>query len=530
MRGLLTICLVACAAFSLGSCSTAQDVETSLTAKPNIIVILADDMRADATGHSGSPIIQTPNIDRLAANGTVFENAFATSAVCTPSRTSLLTGQYERRHGINFNSQSSLSNEAWQQTYPMLMKQAGYFAGYIGKNHTAIGRNEDGVTGYNSGVMDTSFDYWYASHKHLGFYPKDREQHAIFKNAESDTQVEIIEEGVENFMAPNEAFQAGYDFLDSRPKDQPFVLLINFNVPHANGTLSMEQRESDLELYKSIYRDQIEQITLPSSFVSENDIAQPKLPSNVHNGKYLFTYDYAKEADTLTEHKIREMQTISGIDKMIGKLFARLDAQGISEKTIIIFASDHGLMHGEFGLRGKVFLYDPSVKIPLIVYNPQTKDDDQVAANSDLVALIDIGPTVLDLAGLPVPDYMQGDSLKPLMRGEPADWRNELFLENMMTIQNYPRMEGVRTRKWKYIRYFDKANDGKYADMINASINGEAPIYEELFDLENDPGETRNVIDVEANTAIADTLRAENIRLVKTLRGEGQLTTYSNAK
>ena len=153
--------------------------------RPNVIVILADDMRAGYTGFEGHPVIETPNIDSLAARGTAFSNAFATSAVCTPSRTSLLTGLYERRHGINFNSDSAMTNEAWSQSYPMLLKDAGYFVGYIGKNHSPIGKNEDGVIGYDSGVMDGSFDYWYSGHKHLGFYPKDKKQHKIFCECES---------------------------------------------------------------------------------------------------------------------------------------------------------------------------------------------------------------------------------------------------------------------------------------------------------------------------------------------------------
>lgn len=493
--------------------------------RPNVIVILADDMREDAAGFTGNSLIDTPNIDELAANGTVFENAFATSAVCTPSRTTLLTGLYERRHGINFNSNSSMTNEAWSQTYPMLLKEAGYFVGYVGKNHTSLGRNEAGIIGYKSKVMDGSFDYWYASHKHLGFYPKDRKQHAIFKNATADTQIEIIQEGMENFMSPNEAFQAGYNFLDSRPANKPFALLINFNVPHANGTMSMEQRETDLELYKSVYRDQIDQVLPPKNFVAENDVQQPKLPPEVHNGEYITTYDYAKAVDTLKERKIREMQTISGIDKLLGKLRRHLQEQGVADNTIIVFTSDHGLMHGEFGLRGKVFLYEPSVRIPMVIYDPRAK---KVSRSDELVALVDIAPTLLELVGAPVPAKMQGRSLKSLMAGEPVEWRKEIFLENMMTIQNYPRMEGVRTHKWKYMRYFDKANDSDYAAMIDASIHGEQPIYEELFDLANDPEETQNVINDPTNAAIAEKLRARNAELVEQFRGTGPSDTYVN--
>jgi len=339
--------------------------------RPNVIVILADDMQTGVTGYEGNPIIKTPNIDKLAAEGTVFNKGFATSAVCTPSRTSLLTGLYERRHGINFNSNSSMTEEAWSQTYPMLLKDNGYFVGWIGKNHTPVGKNEAGEIGYNSGVMDKSFDYWYASHGHLGFYPKEKKKHAIFKNAEADTQVEIMEEGLDNFMEPNEAFKAGYSFLDSRPKDQPFALMINFNVPHANSTGTMKLRKTDLDLYKTTYRDQLGEVTIPETYVASKDIKTPKIPANVYNGEYINGYSYVKTPRTLKERIIREMQTISGIDKLIGKLVNHLERQGIADDTIIVFTSDHGLMHGEFGLGGKVHLYDPSVHVPLVVYDPR---------------------------------------------------------------------------------------------------------------------------------------------------------------
>ncbi|WNC68217.1 sulfatase-like hydrolase/transferase [Thalassotalea nanhaiensis] len=494
--------------------------------RPNVIVILADDMQKGVTGHEGHPIIKTPNLDKLASGGTVFGKAFATSPVCTPSRTNLLTGLYERRHGVNFGSNSTMTEKAWANTYPMLLKDSGYFVGYVGKNHTPIGINQDGGFGYKSGLMDTSFDYWYASHKHLSFYPKDKKAHKIFKNAKADTQIEIMEEGVENFMAPNEAFKAGYSFLDSRPKDQPFALLLNFNVPHANSTSSMQLRDTDLDLYKTAYRDQIDEITVPKTYIAEKDIKEPKLPKHVYNGEYIKTYNYVKTPETLKERKIREMQTISGIDKLVGKLIKHLEEQGVADNTIIVFTSDHGLMHGEFGMGGKTLLYEPSVRIPMVIYDPRQPATEKADNNNDLVALVDIAPTLLDLTSTPIPEEMHGESLKPLMQGETTDWRQEIFLENMMMIQNYPRTESVRTHKWKYIRYFDKKNDGPYEVAINNSINGEQPIYEELFDIENDPHEINNLINEPGHKKIIEQLRSKNAELVKKYRGTGPLNTH----
>lgn len=511
--------------FILGCTSTDHEVvETSI--RPNVIVILADDMRAGYTGHEGHPIIETPNIDRLAEAGTVFSNAFATSAACTPSRTTLLTGLYERRHGVNFNSDSSMTNEAWARTYPMLMQDAGYFVGYIGKNHTPIGKNEDGVIGYESGVMDSSFDYWYSGHKHLGFYPKDNKRHKIFANASADTQVEIMEEGMENFFTPDMAFQEGYNFLDSRPDDKPFALLLNFNVPHGHGTGLMEQRDTDLALYRTAYRDSIDDIEMVPTYIAEDDIVTPKIPHSVYNGEYIATYDYVKNPDDMKEREIRTMQTISGIDKLLGKLLDKLDDQGIANNTIIIFTSDHGLLHGEHGLGGKVLLYEPSIRVPLVVYDPRRSAPATVAASDALVALVDIAPTVLELAGVSVEAEMQGMSLQPLLQGGEAEWRDALFLENNMTIQNYPRMEGVRTQQWKYVGYFDKAKDQKYEDMLVASINGEQPVYEELFNLIDDPTESHNLVADPNYIEILERLRKENADLVKRLRGTGPHDTY----
>ncbi|MEN0048135.1 MAG: sulfatase-like hydrolase/transferase, partial [Bacteroidota bacterium] len=157
--------------------TTAQD-------RPNFIFILTDDQSYGMMGCTGNEIVQTPNLDQLAKEGVLFDHAYVTSAICTPSRVSILLSQYERKHGVNFNSGTSVAPKAWAESYPVVMRQAGYYTGWIGKNHAPVGKG-----GYESGLMEKSFDYWYAGHGHLSFYPKDR--HKIFKDAEADTQVEV---------------------------------------------------------------------------------------------------------------------------------------------------------------------------------------------------------------------------------------------------------------------------------------------------------------------------------------------------
>src|SRR5262245_31893537 len=161
--------------------------------RPNIIFLLTDDQRWDSLGLTGNPVVKTPNIDRLAADGTFFPQATITSAICTPSRAGYFLGQYERRHGVNFNSGTAVSSEAWSKSYPMILREAGYFTGYIGKNHVPVG-----ARGYDSGIIEKSFDFWYAGHGMLTFYPKRR--HPAFKDAKADTQVEVLGEGAASFL------------------------------------------------------------------------------------------------------------------------------------------------------------------------------------------------------------------------------------------------------------------------------------------------------------------------------------------
>jgi len=488
--------------------------------RPNIVVILADDQRAQDLGIAGHPVVLTPHIDALAERGVYFTEAFVTTAACTPSRTSILLGQYERKHGVTFGSNSSLTENAFTQTYPMVLKNAGYFTGYVGKNHTPAGKG-----GYKSGLMEKEFDYWYGGHRHLRFYPK--KFHNIFKNAQADTQVEILDEGTMNFLTPNEKFIAGArDFLEERPADKPFCLLVNFNVPHTAGTGSMKLLPSDPKLYRTTYRDQAASMPIPETYVAKKDIKTPKIPLNVYNGKYISGYNYVWTLAALREQEIRECQTITGIDRLVGHLVGELERLGLADNTIIVYFSDHGIQHGEYGLGGKVLLYDPSIRVPFIIVDPRLPSTRRGKRVSRFALSIDIAPTLLDLCGVKPPSGIQGRSLAPLMRGKPIDWRKDFFCENMFMGQNYPRIEAVRNQRFKYIRYFDKKLDEAHIRSLTASIRGEKPIYEELFDLKNDPLERSNLAGVQAHEATLVTLRHRCGELVSELRGNKQPDTY----
>ena len=526
LRGALGV--VATLAGILGSA-----VAASAEKRPNIVFLLTDDQRWESLGFSGNTLVKTPNLDRLAAEGVWFEQATITSAICTPSRVSYFLGQYERRHGVNFNSGTAVSEQAWAKSYPVLLRQAGYFTGYIGKNHTPVG-----AQAYRSGIIERSFDYWFAGHNALGFYPKRR--HPIFERAKADTQIEIIAEGAKNFLAPESNFIAGAKrFLQRRPTDRPFCLTIAFNLPHNAGTSSMEQRPSEPELYRTTYRDQLASQRIPRTYLAKADIRTPKLPRDVHLAQYRQpSYNYVDTEASLRERQIREYQTITGIDRLIGEIRTQLERLGLSDNTVLIFASDHGITHGEFGLWGKALNYESCLRIPMVAFDPRTARNVMSHRSAALVQSVDVAPTLLDLAGVSIPAEMQGQSFRAALAGESFNGRRYAFAENLWsTYFGNPRCETIRTAEWKYTRYF--ANDhslftlgtgegeggaisdaltATYASWLTSSIRGEKPVYEELFHLGADADETTNLTGDPRHAAQLETLRKECQQLVTKLR------------
>ncbi|MGC6425828.1 MAG: sulfatase-like hydrolase/transferase [Akkermansiaceae bacterium] len=483
--------------------------------RPNILFILTDDQRQDSLPIYGNSFVKTPHIDQFAAESVVFEHASVTSAICTPSRASYFSGQYERRHAINFNSGTAMSGSAWENCYPSQLRKAGYFTGYIGKNHLPVGPQ-----GYQTGLMDGSFDFWYAGHGHIRFYPKNH--HEIFAHAKAHTQLEIINEGTQNFLSGEEFLEGAQTFLKSRDSSKPFALSLCLNLPHGAGTSTMKMKPSDDELYRTAYRDRLDEIPLPKTYLAKAEIKTPKLPADLLHTQFRQRgYDYVDAPETLRERMVRQYQTITGIDRLIGNIRAKLEELGVAENTLIVYSSDHGLLLGDHGLGGKSLNYEPCLAVPLIIHDPRIRKGRREKA---LVQSIDIAPTLLDYAGAPIPSSMQGKSLKPLLEEKVIQIRQFAFAENLWS--NYfgnPRIESLRGPRFKYIRYFKNGRErwskatkktlykvtpamaAHYASSLNASIMGEQPVYEELFDLEVDPLETTNLIN-EPSLAVTATL------------------------
>ena len=527
-------------------------IGVSAQERPNIIFVLTDDQSYELLGCTGNTIVQTPNIDALATAGILFTNAHVSSAICTPSRVSILLGQYERKHGVNFNSGTSVSEAAWEQSYPMIMRKAGYFTGWIGKNHAPIGKG-----GYESGVMEKSFDYWYAGHGHLSFYPKDR--HAIFNDAIAFTQPEIINEGVNDFLDPNERkLKGALHFLENRPTDKPFMLSINFNLPHGASTSTMKMKPTDDEIYRKLYRN-IE-IPLPPNYIAKAAIKTPKLPADLlHAEDRQDGYNYVDTPAGIKERLIREMEAMTGIDRMLGNLRKKLKDLKIDQNTIIVFTSDHGLFGGEQGLGGKSLCYEKTTHVPLIVFDPNAPKKAKGIKSDALVQTIDIAPTMLAMGGIPAPKLFQGKDISNLIKGGNEPVRDYVYSENLWSTHfGNPRCEAVQDKEWKYIRYYKNNNfsatkEIKYAkelgmnvneilykmhdpeiaiyrDYIEAPINGEAAVYEELYHLKKDPNELKNLVKDKKYASILASLQKQWKIEIKNARGEGkaEVLRYTN--
>ncbi|BDD02277.1 sulfatase-like hydrolase/transferase [Persicobacter psychrovividus] len=496
--------------------------------RPNIIFILTDDQPYDYLGVTGNPYLKTPNIDKLANEGVLMTNAHVVSPICMPSRTSILLSQYERTHHVDFNSGTAVSEKAWANAYPMVLRKNGYFTGYIGKNHTPVG---DGA--YISGVLEKSFDYFMAGHRHLGFYPKDR--HKIFNDCKADTQVEILEEVSKDFLESNEfRLNRATNFIKERPKEKPFFLNICFNLPHGASTSTMKMKPTDPATYRTLYRDI--DIELDSLYVARKDIVSPKLPKDVLRSENRQKgYYYSDNPSDCKERYIRQLQACTGIDQLVGQVRDMLKKEHLDKNTIIVYMSDHGLFMGQQGLYGKALLYERCTRIPLIIYNPADKIGRKDHRNDALVESIDLGTTFLSWAGITAPSTYQGKDISQVYKDKSLSVRDHSYTENLWSTQfGNPRCESVQNKEWKYIRYYKNENFGaqkkyqimdkfhiKETDMLYAVHEGdiatyydyltasfsEPAVYEELYHISKDRAEVDNLVHDKRYAKVLDELR-----------------------
>jgi len=426
-------------------------------AKPNIVFLLVDDLRYNALGCMGDKIVQTPNIDRLAKEGVLFKNMFVTTSICAVSRATYLTGQWMRRHGIE-DFATGISAAAWKDTYPGQLRAAGYHTGFIGK----YGVGNEKVTKEKS----SDFDFWRGEGGQAGkFFIEPNDPTRRHKTAKMG----------------NDALS----FLTTAPKNKPFSLSISFNAVHARDH---EKREYEPDSRDEGLYDGIE-IPLPKLATDE---AFKRLPEFVQKSegrrRWEWRFDEPQKAQDILHDYYR---LITGVDREIGRLLAALEQQKLLENTIIIFAGDNGYALADRGMADKWFAYEEDMRVPLIIRDPRLGKERRGIKVDAMALNVDLAPTMLDLAGIPVPAAMQGRSLKPLLKGSvPKDWRTEFFYEHHSVASRIPPSEAVRTQRWKYIRWIEPN-----------------PLVEELYDLETDPLEEHNLISDAKHADILKELR-----------------------
>jgi arylsulfatase A-like enzyme len=400
--------------------------------RPNIIFLLADDLRWDALGSTGNRLARTPHIDSLAATGTLFRNHFVTTSICCASRASLLSGQYARRHGIHDFS-TPFSARALAQTYPLLLRAAGYRTGFIGK------------FGVGERLPDKEFDLWRGFPGQGDYYAKGDSIHLTRRMGDQSLE----------FLASTDP--------------RPFCLSVSFKAPHAQDNTEREfpPDPRDEALFA---RDRF---PVPETAQEKYFLALPDFVQR-SEGRTRWRRRFANP--DMYQRTVRDYhRLVAGIDREVGRLVAALRERGLADKTLLVFSSDNGFFLGERGLAGKWLMYEPSIRVPLIVVDPFVPG--KHARTSDAMTLnIDIAPTLLDYAGLPLPATMQGRSLRPLVRETQTTWRADWFYEHHTLPAIIPPSEGVRTERWKYLRWV-----------------GVTPAVEELYDLQVDPLETANL-------------------------------------
>lgn len=407
----------------LNSCSDEKYVP------PNIIFILTDDQRWDALGYAGNQIIQTPEMDRLAKEGIYFRNAFVTTPICAASRASILTGLYERTHEYTFG-QGNIKDMYINISFPAIMKKSDYYTGFFGK----FGVQYDSIALLFD--VSESYDRNEKLKDYRGYF---------YKTIGSDTVHLTRYKG-----------QQAINFIAKAPGDRPFCLSLSFSAPHAHDSAPLQylwQPSSD-----SLY----DNITIPPPILCEDSNFEA-LPEHVITGKNRTRWHWRYDMPKKYQHSIKGYyRMISEIDVEIGTIRKQLKENGIAENTVIILMGDNGYFEGERQLAGKWLLYDNSLRVPLIIYDPRTNNHRDI---EDIALNIDISSTIIDFAGLLIPPFRQGKSLAGYVKGDnPLQSRKEFVCEHLCEVNTIASSEGVQTPKWKYFRY---RNDLQHEELYN---------------------------------------------------------------
>ena len=422
-----------------------QTVTTPRAGGPplNIVLLILDDVRWDSLGAAGNRIVQTPRIDQLAKEGVRFEQARVTTSICMVSRATLLTGQYMSRHGIT-EFGKAIAPDAFANTFPAVLRHAGYWTGYVGKYGVGTPRQSD-------------FDFLRAyegTHWIVG--PAGERTHVTEKNARD-----------------------ALDFLRARPREKAFSLEVGFFAAHAQDNAPEQYLPQDwsARFYEGV------KIPPPRHGDPKYMAALPPFLSNEANEgrvRYHWRFD---TPESFQAYMTRYYRLITEVDEAVGRIVDELRTQGVYDNTLIVVMGDNGYFQADRGLADKWYPYEESDRVPLVVRDPRASARGRGTTRDQFALNIDVAPTIVAAAGLPIPSVMQGQDLSPLyLQTRPPAWRDEFFYEHP-TVTNkdrIPSSQGVIRRDWKYIEWPEFS-------------------YQQLFHLKNDPGEIRNLAGLPAH-------------------------------
>lgn len=458
---------------ALGAAMPAWAAERPSGRRPNVLFIMTDDHAQAALSCYGHPFLKTPNLDRIGNEGIRFSEAFVTNSLCLPSRASYLTGQYSHTHGLRTNEAveaPALQNAA---TWPNLLREAGYHTGLVGKWH----------------IRTPPAGYAYTA-----VLPG---QGAYFDPPMLVDGTEKRQKGHTDDVIGDHALR----FLRDRARDKPFCLLYQFKAPHRDWQPAPRFAKAFDDVEIPLPGNFFESLETRPQAVQKSDMRIADMRDFRERGvpASLPAEERARRNyDLLIKNYYR---VLLGVDENVGRVLDLLDRDGLAENTIVLYASDNGFFLGDHGLFDKRLMYEPSIRVPMLLRWPAAVARGRVD-REHIVLNIDVAPTMLDLAGAPVPKAMQGTSWKPLVQGGSPEWRQDFLYEyfEFPAVHCVRQHRGVRERRFKLIHFWQQ------------------PQEYELYDLANDPDEMRNLA---GDPAHAAELRRLQARLAELRRATG---------
>lgn len=437
--------------------------------RPNIVFFFTDDQTISTLGCYGNTVVQTPNIDALAARGTRFENSFVSHSICWVSRTTILSGLTGRSYGTAGNPELARA-DAVETLYSDILRDAGYRTGYFGKWHAKM------PPGYKK---EDHFDEFEA----IGRNPYYKKQPDGSLRHETEL---IVDRGI--------------DFIKSQPEGKPFALNMWFNACHAEDgdrrpgighfpwPRTVDGMYDDIDIAPPRLSD-------PAIFDALPDF----LKTTINRERFFWRWN----TDLKYQTNIRAYyRMVSGIDNAIGRFMGELEKAGLADNTIIVYSADNGYHMGNRGLAGKWSHFEESLRVPMIIADPRVPSNQQGKVTDAIALNLDLPATFVDWAGADVPQRYQGHSLRPIVDGDtPQDWRTESFHEHFAVRTRIPAFEGIRNDRFKYVRYFDHGNR------------------EFLHDLKSDPDELINLADDPSHADVLTSMRERTDRRVKEFGG-----------